>query len=182
MANPVFFRVKAVAGYHVVDAVNLNVTHRIVGHTKTKTGETQVFGKKDKQPVYSFTVSPEADLVAETRDAHIRENILGGALDYVETVVGTGANAKTHRDPALVAATTANMLKRAKAAAAHAASAAALDASDKARLAAADADRTKAEAAIAAMSGAPAPAPIPVVPPAPEADPSIPVADSTSEG
>jgi hypothetical protein len=196
MATPVFFRVKAVEGFHVVDAVNLHVTHRVVGHTKTKTGETRVFGKQDPVPVYSYTADSDADLVAETRDGHIRSCIMGGALDYVETVLGIGKDAKVSRDHVLVAATTENMLRRARAAAALAKSSAEIDASNTARMADADAGRKKAESQIAAMSSitlaSPDPAPAPAATPAAEAavEPAHPDAtlahtpahDATTEG
>ena len=181
MASTVSYRVKGVPGYHVIDAVSLQFVHRIVGHTKTQTGTTRIFGKKDPQPVFEYSVNSAPDVVAETRDGHIRSAIEGGALDYVETIL-TDSKGKqsTQRDPALVAVTTANMLKRATRAAAAAKNAAALGGVDAAKLAEADAERAKVEAAIAAMSGTPTPAPTPAPVVAPIAEPT-PAVDASTE-
>ena len=174
MASTVSYRVKAVPGFHVIDAVSLQFVHRIVGHTKVETGKTRIFGKQGDQPVFEYTCNPETDVVGETRDGHIRSAIVGGSLDYVETVL-TDAKGKptTQREPALVAATTANMLKRATRAADSAKSTATSDASNAALLAKADADREKAIAAISAMSPTPTPAPAPVAEPTDESPTAV---------
>jgi len=117
MATPRFFRVKAVEGFHVLDVVNIGIGHRIVGYGKVDAGTRQLFGIREPQQTFDYVRSEEPVMVAETRDSHMRNAIIGGALDYVETVDGIGAKAKAWREPNLVRATTFNLVKRAKAAA-----------------------------------------------------------------